>query len=251
MDWTGDGILLTGRPQGENAALIEVLTAGHGIRRGVVRGGSGRRLAPVLQPGNELRLNWRARLEDQLGHFTVEPLRSRAGAIMADAERLTALNAACALTVFALPDHEPHPRLHAVTGVLFDRLAAGDPWLGVYLLWERVLLDETGYGLDLSVCAVSGEVDGLAYVSPRSGRAVSAEAAGRWADRLLPLPRLLLDATSPESRTQMAEGLRTTGHFLHEVLAPGLGNRPLPEARARLVARFAGAGDLPKGRLQD
>lgn len=238
MDWAGDGLLLASRPHGESAAIIEVLTADHGLWRGIVRGGAGRRMAPVLMPGNSLRLVWRARLEDQLGTFTVDLLRARAGAILADADRLAALNALCALALFALPERAAHPRLHALAEVLLDRLATGESWFGVYLLWEKVLLEETGYGLDLSRCAVTGEIDGLTHVSPRTGRAVTAEGAGDWAERLLPLPPLLLDAAAPESRAQMAAGLRTTGHFLHEVLAPALGGRALPEARARLVARF-------------
>ncbi|MCA2013946.1 DNA repair protein RecO [Cereibacter sphaeroides] len=238
MDWAGDGILLAARPHGENAAIIEVFTAAQGLHRGVVRGGTGRKMAPILQPGNTLALNWRARLDDHLGHFTVEPLRARASAIMGDAERLSALNALCALAIFALPERDPHPRLHALTLHLLDRLAEGDPWFGPYLLWERLLLEETGYGLDFSECAVTGQIEGLAYVSPRTGRAVTREGAGEYADRLLPLPRLLLDASAPESRAEMAKGLVTTGHFLREVLAPALGHKPLPEARARLVKRF-------------
>lgn len=240
MDWSDEGLLLTIRPHGESAALLEVLTPTRGLWRGLVRGGSGRRMAPVLMAGNDLRLTWRARLDEHLGHFTAEPLRARAGAIMADAERLAALNAVCALAVFALPERAPHPRLHAVAVALLDRLSGGEAWFGVYLLWEKVLLEETGYGLDLSECAVTGEIEGLTHVSPRTGRAVTAEGAGDWTDRLLPLPPLLLNAAAPETRAQMAAGLRTTGHFLHEVLAPALGSRPLPEARARLVARFSG-----------
>lgn len=238
MEWAGEGILLAARPHGENAAILEVFTAEHGLHRGVVRGGTSRKLTPVLQPGNTLALSWRARLDDHLGTFTVEPVTARAGAIIGDSERLAALNALCALCVFALPDRDPHPRLHRLTQHLLDRLAAGEAWFGAYLLWERLLLEETGYGLDLSQCAVTGEIEGLAYVSPRTGRAVTAEGAGEWAGKLLPLPALLLDAASPESREQMAEGLRTTGHFLRAVLAPALGNKPLPEARNRLAARF-------------
>ena len=238
MEWTGDGILLSARPQGETSVIATVLTAAHGLHRGLVRGGAGRRLAGVLQPGDTLALSWRARLGDQLGHFSVEPLRPRAGAILADAERLLALNAFCALALFALPERDPHPRLHAIGTALLDRLAGGQPWFGAWLAWERALLDESGYGLDLGACALSGARDGLAFVSPRTGRAVTAEAAGAWASRLLPLPPLLIDPAVPESRTQMAEGLRTTGHFMHAVLAPALGDRPLPEARARLAARF-------------
>ncbi|MFN4102600.1 MAG: DNA repair protein RecO C-terminal domain-containing protein, partial [Pararhodobacter sp.] len=128
-----------------------------------------------------------------------------------DDGRIIPADSAVLATGHALPDRDPHPRLHALTTQLLDRLAAGEAWFGPWLLWERLLLEETGYGLDLSACAVTGALEGLAYVSPRTGRAVTAEAAGVWADRLLPLPPLLLDAAAPESRAQMAQGLRTTG----------------------------------------
>ncbi|GAB4273342.1 MAG: DNA repair protein RecO [Pararhodobacter sp.] len=241
MDWTGDGLLLNARPHGESAAIIAVLTPERGLWKGVVRGGGGRRMAPVLQPGTQLHLHWRARLDDHLGHFTLEPLRCRAAAIMADPDRLAALNALCALVLFALPERAPHPRLYGVVTVLADRLAAGESWHGAYLLFERVLLEESGYGLDLTECAVTGATEGLVYVSPRTGRAVTARGAGDYASRLLPLPALLRDPGGGDDPKQMAEGLRTTGHFLSEVLAPQLGHKPLPDARARLAARFSGA----------
>lgn len=231
--------MLRARFHGESAAIIEVLSAERGLHRGVVRGGGGRRLAPVLQPGTQLHLAWRARLDDQIGSFSVEPIRARAGAIMADGDRLAALNALCALTVFALPERDPHPRLYAAAVRVLDLLAGGTPWFGGYLAWERLLLEEAGYGLDLSRCAVTGATEGLTHVSPRSGRAVTAQGAGDIAGRLLPLPALLLDETAPESREQMAQGLRTTGHFLTTVLAPALGQRPLPAARTRLAERFS------------
>lgn len=240
MEWVGEGIVLSARPHGENAAIVEVLTAVHGRHAGVVRGGSGRRLSPVLQPGSTLHLTWRARLDAHIGHFTVEPLRNRVAGLLADPERLAALNALCALAVFALPEREPQPRLYAATIELLDLLANGEPWFGAYLGWERMLLEETGYGLDLSSCAVTGATEGLAYVSPRSGRAVTLAGAGEWASRLLPLPPLLIDpeTTGPDLRAQMGVGLRVLGHFLTDVLAPALGERPLPEARMRLAARF-------------
>lgn len=239
MDWTGEGILLSARPHGESAAVIEVFTPEHGRHAGLVRGGTGRRLKPVLQPGAQLHLTWRARLDEHLGLFTVEPLHARAPALMADPDALAGLSAICALLRFALPERDPHPRLHAETLALMDRLAVPGDWFGPYLAWERLLLDETGYGLDLSTCAVSGATQGLAYVSPRSGRAVTEQAAGAWAARLLPMPALLRDPALrvPDARDQMAAGLRVTGHFLTHVLAPAL-ERPVPEARARLAGRF-------------
>lgn len=238
MEWTGEGILLSARPHGESAALIEVLAEGQGLHAGIVRGGAGRRMAPLLQPGAQLHLTWRARLDAHLGHFTVEPIRARAALLMHDADRLAALNALCALLRFALPERDPQPRLYGASHAFLDLLAAGRDWQAGYLHWERVLLEECGYGLDLGSCAVSGATEGLAYVSPRTGCAVTAQAAGEWATKLLPLPPLLADPALPDDRAQMRDGLATTGFFLARVLAPSLGERPLPEARARLEARF-------------
>lgn len=234
IDWQDSGTLLTRRPYGESALIVQVLTAAHGLHAGVVRGGASRKMSGTLQPGARLSLRWSARLEAHLGHFTVDPMGDRAGALLGDRKALAALNAVCALSAFALPEREAMPRLASETEALLDALGAPD-WQGVYLRWERVLLEETGFGLDLSSCAVTGAQAGLAYVSPRSGRAVTAAGAGAWADRLLPLPQALLEpvAASPE---EIAAGLRTTGHFLARWLAPALGDRPLPEARARLVA---------------
>lgn len=238
MDWSAEGILLSARPHGESAAIIEVLTAEYGRHLGVVRGGGGRKMAPVLQPGAQLALSWRARLDQHIGAFTAEPLQARAAKVLADAERLAGLTSLCALAGFALPEREPQPRLYPLTVALADLIVSGD-WFGPYLRWERALLEETGFGLDLSACALTGTAEDLAYVSPRTGRAASRAAAGAWADRLLPLPQALL-AEVPADRAAMAEGLRTTGHFLAQVLAPALGSRPLPAARDRLRARFPG-----------
>ena len=231
MDWRDEGFLLTVRPHGESSAIIEAMTQAHGRHSGVVRGGASSRMAPVLQPGVQLDLAWRARLDDHLGSFTVEPLRFRT-AIMGDRLGLAGLGAVCALLALALPERDPHPTLYAQSVTLLDRMLAGEDWAAAYLRWELALLDETGYGLDLTACAVTGATEGLAYVSPRSGRAVSLKGAGQWADRLLPLPPLLTGGT-PTSEDVIL-GLRLTGHFLDRSLA--MGDHPLPEARRRLVA---------------
>lgn len=237
MDWRDQGTLLSVRKHGETSAIIEVFTATHGRHAGVVRGGVSRKIAPVLQPGAQLDLAWRARLEDHLGTFTVEPIKSRAAAVMTDRAALAGLNAICALLAFALPEREPHPRLYAHSLAMFDLLGHTPAWPVAYLQWELALLEELGFGLDLGRCAVTGETEDLVYVSPRSGRAVSAEGAGDWAERLLPLPPELLGVVTPDL-AGLADGLATTGHFLTHGLAHSLGDRPLPEARARLVDRF-------------
>jgi DNA repair protein RecO (recombination protein O) len=232
MEWRDEGVLLSMRPHGETSAIIEVLTAAHGRHAGVVRGGASRKMAATLQPGTQLALAWRARLDDHIGSFTVEPLRSRAH-VLGDRLALAGLLSICALLRAALPEREPHPALWAETVPLFDALG-GAGWTATYLRWELRLLEELGFGLDLTVCAVTGGTEGLAYVSPKSGRAVSAKGAGDWADRLLPLPAGLA-GTGAMSAEAVAQGLRLTGFFLDRGLAPVLQGRPLPEARARLV----------------
>lgn len=234
MDWRDEGTIIAMRPHGESSAIVEVFTAAHGRHAGVVRGGASRRLAAVLQPGSRVAVSWRARLEDHMGSFTVEPLASRAG-VLSDRLALLGLNATCALLSYTLPEREPHPALYAMTEPLFDMLAEAAPgWALAYLRWELGLLEELGYGLDLSRCAVTGAHEDLAFVSPKTGRAVSREGASDWAPRLLPLPQCLL-GQGPATVEELRQGLVLTGFFLGERLAVDLGTRPLPAARARLV----------------
>ena len=237
MDWRDTGVVLTVRRHGETSAIVEAFTAEHGRHSGVVRGGAGRKLAPILQPGAQLDVSWRARLEDHLCAFTVEPVASRA-ALMASRLPLAGLNAITALLSFCLPEREAHPNLYAHSIALLDSLGDNDDWQLAYLRWEMLLLEETGFALDLTACAVTGSFDDLAYVSPRTGRAVSRAGAGEWAAKLLPLPLCLL-GQGTASASELQDGLRTTGHFLNTHLAPSLGNRPLPAARQRLLDLFA------------
>lgn len=235
MDWRDEGILLAVRPHGESSAIIEVLTREHGRHAGLVYGGQGARMAPVLQPGAQLDLAWRARLAEHLGRFRVEPVRARAAAIMADPAALAALNAVGALAVAFLPEREPNPALYDETLALVDALAAGArDWPAAYARWEVSLLAALGFGLDLARCAATGGTEDLAFVSPRSGRAVSRRAAGAWADRMLPLPGFLVGRGAP-SAGAVREALRTTGHFLEHWACPAFERPAPPEARARLV----------------
>ncbi len=237
MDWRDHGILLTTRRHGETAAIVEVFTEGHGRHAGVVRGGTSRKVAPILQPGAQLDVLWRARLEEHIGTFQVEPLRSRAAAAFSGRLALAGLNTVVALLSFCLPEREPHPSVYKQTEQLMDLLGQDDIWPLAYMRWELALLEELGFGLDLSQCAVTGATDGLTYISPKSGRAVSAEGAGEWADKLLPLPPCLRgQGNAPDA--EIAQGLHTTGYFLQHWVAPSLGHSPIPEARARFVEQF-------------
>lgn len=237
MLWTDEGVLLAVRRHGEGNAIVSVFTARHGRHAGLVRGGFGRRARPVYQQGNVLHVTWRARLSEQLGALTGELKMPLAARLMADPGRLAGLAAACALLETTLPERDPHPELYATLGAFLEQLAQDSHWLERYVRFELALLAELGFGLDLSRCAVTGSSEDLVYVSPASGRAVSRDGAGVYADRLLALPSFLLGRT-PADPTQLNAGLRLTGAFLRRHLFDA-SDRPMPEARDRLLARLA------------
>ena len=226
-------MVLTVRPHGENSVIIEVFTPSQGRHAGVVRGGASRKQAAVMQPGSQVRVVWQARLAEHIGAFVVEPLHLRS-ALLADRLALSGLNAICALLHIALPERQAHLPLWRATMALVTRLEAGGDWPADYLRWEAALLEDLGYGLDLTRCAVTGAYEGLAYVSPKTGRAVSAAGAGDWAARLLPLPAALM-GQGPASAAELDTGFALTGHFLAKGLEPVLAGRPLPVARQRLI----------------
>ncbi len=251
MQWSESGIVLSARKHGESSAIVNLLTLSHGRHVGLVRGGTGKRLRGVLQPGNEVTATWRARLAEHLGNYTLELAAARAANLLDDGARLAALSSACAMAETVLPEREAHASVYAGFRVLLEALESESTWPAVYVHWELGLLTELGFGLDLRRCAVTGGTDDLVYVSPRTGRAVSRSAGAEYADRLLVLPPFLLGnggrgggwsgAVGPSGR-DIIEGLALTGHFLElHVLSPhGL---RMPAARGRLLDRIS--RDLP------
>ncbi|MFO1057804.1 MAG: DNA repair protein RecO [Dongiaceae bacterium] len=243
MEWTEEGIVLAVRRHGEGGAVVTLLTRGQGRHAGLVRGAFGPALRGVLQPGNRVRGHWRARLAEHLGHLAVEPVSSRAAAILDDPLRLAALDAVTALAEAALPEREPHPGVHDRLEMLLELLVGPAPsglWGAALLRWELALLAELGFGLDLASCAVTGGTAELAYVSPRTGRAVSRAAAAAWRDRLLPLPAFLLSDAGEADRAGLLAGLTLTGRFLErDALAhAGPAGAAALAARARLAERW-------------
>ena len=239
-EWEAPAVVLAARPYGEGDALVTVLTEAQGAHRGLAKGGGSRGQASLWQPGNLVQARWVARLTDQLGAFSAELVHPGAALAMDDALALAVLSAACAVAEGALPEREPHPLVFA--GLV--RMIAGLSGPGVvadFVRWEAGLLAELGYGLDFSSCAVTGETAGLAYVSPRTGRAVAAAAAGVWRERLLALPAFLTEGGEGEPGA-WGDGLRLTGHFLARD-AFGHQHRPVPPARHMLYDRVLGLGN--------
>ena len=240
MDWVGVGYILSVKKHGETSAIIDVLTRDNGRHAGLVRGGVGRKLRPVLQPGNKVQVEWRARLSEHLGSFTVEALSARSAEIMDDRLSLAALNSLCAIARETLPEREAHPQVYDAFEVLLANLHDPDIWPALYVQWEAGLLKAMGYGLDLRACAATGTNDNLTHVSPKSGRAVSASAAEPYKDKLFALPLFMLGQpfVTPEDVTN---GLALTGHFL-ETRVQWSVNKPMPESRGRMVARLKEMG---------
>jgi DNA repair protein RecO (recombination protein O) len=234
MEWSEEGIVVGTRRHGETDVIVEVLTAGRGRHLGLVKGGRSRRLRPVLQPGNTLALTWRARLHEHLGNFRAEPVRERSAGLMASPAGAFGLALAGA-HLRLIPERDPHPRLYEALQLLLDHLdrpqAAGE----LMVRFELLLLDELGVGLDLETCAATGSRENLAFVSPKSGRAVSREAGAPYGDRLFSLPAFLAgEADAAVDRASLDEAFQLTGAFLlRHVLEPrGL---QMPDARASFL----------------
>ena len=253
MEWRDTGFVLAVRRHGESALIAELLTREHGRHAGLVRGGQSPRRRALLQPANQVVANWRGRLPEHLGSLECELVEAHAARFLDDPDRLAAVTAATALLLAALPEREPNAELYQSFAALLTALTpslpasggglgrgpaldSGDGWPRYYVKWECGLLSALGFGLDLGRCAVTGTADDLAYVSPRTGRAVSRAAAAPYRDKLLALPTFLW-RDSPAKRRDIAAGLALTGYFLlHHLSVPH--GRQLPEARERLAERM-------------
>lgn len=250
VDWTDEGIVLAARAHGEGSAVVILLTREHGRHAGLVRGAFSGRARGLYQPGNRVTAEWRARLADHLGNYVCELGHGHAAAVLDDPLKLAGLSAACAVAEATLPEREPHPQVHDGLVALLDAMARpelGDAWIAVYVRWEIGVLADLGYGLDLDSCAATGANDDLAYVSPRTGRAVSLAAGEPYRDRLLPLPRFLIGRGGGD-QDDLFRGLALSGFFLERHVFATHGRQP-PPARTRFVERFARDATVSGGGL--
>ena len=239
MQWTDEGIVLGVRRHGEANAILELMTREHGRHLGLVRGGAGSRLRPVLQPGNRVNAVWRARLDEHLGNYTVEGIDLRAASFLGTAHAVygvTHLGALCRL----LPERDPHPLVNAALADLLGQITDARRVGPELVRFELNLLGELGFGLDLESCAATGSTAELAYVSPKSGRAVSLKAGAPWRDKLLRLPEFLRDSDSEPSAGDLADGFAVTGFFLLRYVFEPRGLM-LPDAREGLVSALVKA----------
>ena len=243
MEWQDDAYVLSARAHGESGAIVDLLTAEHGRWAAHVAGGASRKMKPFLQAGARVVAHYRSRVSEQLGSAVIEPVGEGPASLFDDPAALAGLNAAASLAAGALPEREAHPGVFYGLEALILSLALPDVWPAVYVRYEAGLLQDLGFGLDLSRCAATGSTDDLIYVSPRTGRAVSRGAGEPYKDKLLALPPFLLGAQAGLSDGDVDLGLILTGHFLEQFVFAPL-NRPLPPARVWLVDRLREDGRL-------
>ncbi|MEQ9506841.1 MAG: DNA repair protein RecO [Hyphomonas sp.] len=239
MNWSDDGIILGGRRFGEGGLILDVLTAERGRRSGLVYGGASRKRRAQYEAGNTVALSWTGRLDDQLGRFDVaESRKERASRLLDDPAALAAISTITGILRASMNEGDAAgSNLFEATVLLLDELENPDVWPALYVRWELGLLSALGFGLDLEECALSGANDGLTHVSPKTGRAVRGSEAEEYIDRLLGLPRFLIEPGAALLPGDIAAGLKLTGHFLEHRLFAAV-HRGVPPERERLIIRM-------------
>lgn len=245
MQWTDKAIILGVKRHGETSVIAEVMTQARGRHLGLVRGGRSRSLQPVLQPGNEVELTWRARLDEHLGEFRMEPLAMRAARLMETATALYGVQTMAAL-LRLLPERDPHPHLFDALGVILDHLHDPKDAGELVIRFEIAVLEDLGFGLDLARCAATGQADDLAFVSPKTGRAVSRLAGAPYADRLFSLPDFLRGPGRAADHRSLSEAFRMTDFFLHRHVYEPRGLTVSPAREGFVQAALKALSALPK-----
>jgi DNA repair protein RecO (recombination protein O) len=243
MEWTDDAFVLSARAHGETGAIVELLTEHHGRHAAHIAGGASRRMRPFLQAGARVGVTYRSRVSEQLGSASLEPVGEGPSALFDDPLALAGLASAAAVAQGALPEREPHRGAYLAFEALSAALQIPAIWPAVYVRFEAGLLEDLGFGLDLSRCAATGSTDDLVWVSPRTGRAVSRNAGAPYADKLLKLPPFLLSSQTGLQAGDVGDGLELTGRFLEAFVFAVL-NRPLPPARVWLIDKLGEAQRL-------
>ena len=237
MRWQDEGLLLNVIPHGERSAILKVFTANYGLSAGLVRNAYSKRMSYILQPSSHLMLSWDSRLEENLGNFKVELIKTRTDVLISNRMGLAAFNSLASLCMATLAERDPMPNLYQVTQNFLDSIRVEDNWEFFYLKWELEFLSCLGFGLDLAKCAVSGSTDNLAYVSPKSGKAVSKKIGLDYHSKLLPLPKILLTNLNSNSMSHkdLVQGLMITGFFIEKWLNYSLEIRKVLTVRKRLL----------------
>ena len=237
MNWTDEGLLLSVNPHGEKSAIIQVLTRTKGLHAGIIQNAFSRKMSSTLQPGSQLHLNWSSRLEEHLGSYKVDLLKTRADIFLGNKLALDVFNSLSSLCISILAERDPMPEFYKITVKFLDQIVNQANWEFLYLDWELQLLTSIGYGLDLKKCVATGTTDNLFYISPKSGKAVCKEKGLKYDKKLLRFPDILKDKKKDNefSRSELLAGLSITGFFLKKWLTYSFQNKQTMKIRQRLI----------------
>ena len=237
MNWTDEGLLLSVNPHGEKSSIIQVLTRTKGLHAGIIQNAFSRKMSSTLQPGSQLHLNWSSRLEEHLGSYKVDLLKTRADIFLGNKLALDVFNSLSSLCISILAERDPMPEFYKITVKFLDQIVNQAKWEFLYLDWELQLLTSIGYGLDLKKCVATGTTDNLFYISPKSGKAVCKEKGLKYDNKLLRFPDILKDKKKDNefSRSELVAGLSVTGFFLKKWITYSLQNKQTMSIRQRLI----------------
>ena len=237
MNWIDEGLLLSVNPYGEKSAIIQVLTSKKGLHAGIIQNAFSKKMSPTLQPSSQLYLNWSSRLEEHLGSYKVDLLKTRADIFLGNKLALDVFNSLSSLCISTLAERDPMPEFYKITVKFLDQIVSQKKWEFLYLDWELQLLASIGYGLDLKKCVATGTTDNLFYISPKSGKAVCKEKGLKYDKKLLRFPDILRDKEKDNefSRLELVAGLSVTGFFLKKWITYSLQNKQTMKIRQRLI----------------
>ena len=237
MNWTDEGLLLSVNPHGEKSAIIQVLTRTKGLHAGIIQNAFSRKMSSTLQPSSQLHLNWSSRLEEHLGSYKLDLLKTRADIFLGNKLALDVFNSLSSLCISILAERDPMPDFYKITVKFLDQIVNQKKWEFLYLDWELDLLTSIGYGLDLKKCVATGTTDNLFYISPKSGKAVCKEKGLKYDKKLLRFPDILRDKEKDNefSRLELVAGLSVTGFFLKKWITYSLQNKQTMKIRQRLI----------------
>ena len=237
MNWTDEGLLLRVNPHGEKSAVIQVFTKSKGIHAGIIKNAFSRKMGTTLQPSSQLHVIWSSRLEEHLGTYKVDLLKTRADTLIGNKIALDMFNSLSSLCISLLAERDPMPEFYQKTVKFLDLIETHENWEYLYLDWELNLLTCIGYGLDLDKCVASGSTENLSYISPKSGKAVCREYGLKYDKKLLPFPIILKEKKTYNgfNKSDLLSGLRITGFFIKKWLKYALNNDQTMLIRQRLI----------------
>tara|TARA_B100000287_G_C20447616_1_gene708169 strand:+ start:137 stop:877 length:741 start_codon:yes stop_codon:yes gene_type:complete len=237
MNWTDEGLLLSVNPHGEKSAILQVLTRTKGLHAGIIQNAFSKKMSSILQPSSQLQLDWSSRLEEHLGTYKVDLLKTRVDIFLSNKIALDMFNSISSLCISILAERDPMPEFYEKTINFLDQIVTKKNWEFLYLDWELQLLTSIGYGLDLKKCVASGSTENLFYISPKSGKAVSREIGLKYDKKLLRFPSILRDKKKYNdfSRSELVAGLSITGFFLKKWLTYSFQNKQTMKIRQRLI----------------